>query len=207
MSRPANKSIEEQLAQYRNRKRKEEIYKSKKKRAWDIIVWIMSFGSKPSEPVQSSDNENSVSTSSSIENKSELVNDEKTVQEQCATSEEGLRRRSGLSKDSLSEISSDHSDVQGLSQLSFIDTYTTLDWISLGLKFVMWMLLFKVFILLEFGAVYFIFSAFIFIWYNMRSGPKKEGEISAYSVFNQNCEVIHGTFTAEQFERELLHKM
>ena len=41
----------------------------------------------------------------------------------------------------------------------------------------------------------------------MRTGPKRAGEISAYSVFNPNCETIEGTFTAEQFERELLHKM
>ena len=41
----------------------------------------------------------------------------------------------------------------------------------------------------------------------MKESPKKDGELSAYSVFNPNCEQLEGTFTAEQFERELLHKM
>lgn len=55
----------------------------------------------------------------------------------------------------------------------------------------------------EFGAVYFILSSLVFIWKNTRSGPKKKGEISAYSVFNPNCQAIDGTLNAEQFEREI----
>lgn len=55
----------------------------------------------------------------------------------------------------------------------------------------------------EFGAVYFILSALVFIWKNTRSGPKKKGEISAYSVFNPNCEAIQGTINMEQLEREM----
>ncbi|CAH2045007.1 unnamed protein product, partial [Iphiclides podalirius] len=33
--------------------------------------------------------------------------------------------------------------------------------------------------------------------------PKKRGEVSAYSVFNENCTSIDGTLKAEQFEREI----
>ena len=32
---------------------------------------------------------------------------------------------------------------------------------------------------------------------------RKAGEASAYSVFNENCEAIDGTFTAQQFEQNL----
>ena len=50
-------------------------------------------------------------------------------------------------------------------QPSFLDSFTFVDWVILGLKFAMWLLLCKIFILVEFGAVFFIFSAFLFIWY------------------------------------------
>lgn len=50
--------------------------------------------------------------------------------------------------------------------------------------------------------VYLVISGLLFIYFNTRTGPKKEGEVSAYSVFNPNCEAIDGTLKAEQFERE-----
>lgn len=55
----------------------------------------------------------------------------------------------------------------------------------------------------EFGAVYFVLSALVFICLNTRSGPKRRGELSAYSVFNPNCEAIEGTLDASQFENEI----
>lgn len=58
---------------------------------------------------------------------------------------------------------------------------------------------------IEFGAVYFVISLLIFIYYNTRSGPKKKGEISAYSVFNPDCQSIDGTLKAEQFEKEIMY--
>lgn len=41
------------------------------------------------------------------------------------------------------------------------------------------------------------------MYLNTRTGPKRKHEISAYSVFNKNCESIPGTLKAEQFEREM----
>lgn len=41
------------------------------------------------------------------------------------------------------------------------------------------------------------------MYLNTRTRPKKKNEISAYSVFNKNCESIPGTLKAEQFEREM----
>lgn len=74
---------------------------------------------------------------------------------------------------------------------------------SLVLKFLLWASLMTLFVHIEFGAVYFVCSVFYLIFTNFRSGPKKIGAPSAYSVFNPNCEGIDGTLTAEQFEREL----
>lgn len=71
------------------------------------------------------------------------------------------------------------------------------------LYFLLWVTLYVIAVEYEFGAVYFILSTLLFIWLNTRSVPKQQGEPSAYSVFNPNCEPIEGTLDASQFEREI----
>ncbi|KAL4706973.1 hypothetical protein ACJJTC_019511 [Scirpophaga incertulas] len=68
---------------------------------------------------------------------------------------------------------------------------------------VLWLTLYAIFLKLQFGAVFFVVSILVGICLNTRTGPKKKGEVSAYSVFNQNCKSIDGTLKAEQFEREI----
>eukprot|EP00920_Eleutheroschizon_duboscqi_P038230 GHVT01091467.1.p1 GENE.GHVT01091467.1~~GHVT01091467.1.p1 ORF type:complete len:170 (-),score=12.58 GHVT01091467.1:230-739(-) len=70
-------------------------------------------------------------------------------------------------------------------------------------KVILWFLLWGLFIELEFGAVYFCLSLLFVVYTSMKPKSRKEGELSAYSVFNPNCERIDGTLTAEQFETEL----
>ncbi|XP_070953213.1 SAYSvFN domain-containing protein 1 isoform X1 [Macaca nemestrina] len=72
------------------------------------------------------------------------------------------------------------------------------------LKVLLWLVLLGLFVELEFGLAYFVLSLFYWMYVGTR-GPeeKKEGEKSAYSVFNPGCEAIQGTLTAEQLEREL----
>jgi hypothetical protein len=71
------------------------------------------------------------------------------------------------------------------------------------LKVTLWLILWGLFIEIGFGAVYFVLSILLFVYFNTGTGPKKGDGPSAYSVFNPNCERLDGTFTAEQFEREL----
>lgn len=71
------------------------------------------------------------------------------------------------------------------------------------LKVILWFILWGLFIELEFGAVYFVISSLYIIYANTRTGPKADGSLSAYSVFNPNYERLEGTFTSEQFEKEL----
>nr|CAI5840263.1 unnamed protein product [Callosobruchus analis] len=71
------------------------------------------------------------------------------------------------------------------------------------LCFSLWSILYVIFIKLQFGTVYLIVSCLIGMYLNTRTKPKAPGEISAYSVFNANCESIDGTLKAEQFEREI----
>ncbi|XP_035777952.1 SAYSvFN domain-containing protein 1-like [Anopheles albimanus] len=65
-----------------------------------------------------------------------------------------------------------------------------------------WVTLYAIAIELRFGVVFLMLSALFGIYFNTRT-KKAPGEISAYSVFNKNCEAIDGTLKAEQFEREI----
>ncbi|XP_050083161.1 SAYSvFN domain-containing protein 1 [Anopheles aquasalis] len=65
-----------------------------------------------------------------------------------------------------------------------------------------WVTLYAIAIELRFGVVFLMLSALFGIYFNTRT-RKAPGEISAYSVFNKNCEAIDGTLKAEQFEREI----
>uniref|UniRef100_A0A8C8W242 SAYSVFN motif domain containing 1 n=1 Tax=Peromyscus maniculatus bairdii TaxID=230844 RepID=A0A8C8W242_PERMB len=72
------------------------------------------------------------------------------------------------------------------------------------LKVLLWLVLLGLFVELEFGLAYFVLSMFYWMYVGTRGpGERKEGEKSAYSVFNPGCEAIQGTLTAEQLEREL----
>lgn len=69
--------------------------------------------------------------------------------------------------------------------------------------FLFWVTLYVIAIKLKFGMVFLMFSALFGIYFNTRTGPKNSNEMSAYSVFNKNCESIDGTLKAEQFETEI----
>eukprot|EP01031_Cornospumella_fuschlensis_P039399 gene39399-47961_t len=49
--------------------------------------------------------------------------------------------------------------------------------------------------------------ASIFVSMLMNLSTRREGELSAYSVFNTNFERLMGTLTAEQFDAEIRHQM
>ena len=76
-------------------------------------------------------------------------------------------------------------------------------WYITALYLILWLLLWGFFVEVEFGVVFIILSAFAFIVLSLRGSRRRIGQLSAYSVFNENCESIDGTLTAEQFEREI----
>lgn len=80
---------------------------------------------------------------------------------------------------------------------------TYLTYITYCLYFLFWATCYVIAIELKFGTVYFLFSALFAVYFNTRTGPKHQNEISAYSVFNKDCHSIDGTLNAEQFEREI----
>lgn len=76
------------------------------------------------------------------------------------------------------------------------------NWKIIFLKFLIWLTLFVIFIRLEFGIIYFIISLLYFIWNSLDSRRRRNG-LSAYSVFNPNFEKIQGTFSGEDYDRQL----
>lgn len=185
---PKKLTVEEQLAIYRKRKKREEEVAALKHKVRSFFTSVFTVWRRP---------ENAATLNTPGPGGGEQAQETEGTPSQSDNSVKIRRRQGSMGDDS----------VVLEEELPEPPCYTRLDWVMLLLKVVMWLLLQKVFILLEFGAVFFIFSAFVFIWYNLRNEPKKKGEASAYSVFNPNCEQIDGTFTAEQFERELLYKM
>lgn len=55
----------------------------------------------------------------------------------------------------------------------------------------------------EFGSLWIIMSLFVLLIYNL--GDNKDGDMSAYSVFNKEFRNIMGALTADQFDREIRH--
>uniref|UniRef100_A0A0C9R0S3 SAYSvFN domain-containing protein n=1 Tax=Amblyomma americanum TaxID=6943 RepID=A0A0C9R0S3_AMBAM len=81
--------------------------------------------------------------------------------------------------------------------------WTKLDVATFAAKLTLWCLLMTLFVVLEFGAVFFVASVFYVMFTNFRKRPRVRGELSAYSVFNPNVEAIDGSVTAQDLERQL----
>merc|ERR1712008_47835 len=67
-------------------------------------------------------------------------------------------------------------------------TWTSIDYGILAVKFVIWLVGQIIFVKLDFGAVYFATSAFAFIWLSLGKERRQPEQMSAYSVFNPNCQ-------------------
>jgi hypothetical protein len=68
---------------------------------------------------------------------------------------------------------------------------------------IIWLIAFPIFYIYEFAIVYCLTCAFLVLWYSLDSRTRDKNEPSAYSVFNENCERLTGTFTGEQFDKSL----
>ncbi|CAB1339927.1 unnamed protein product [Coregonus sp. 'balchen'] len=72
------------------------------------------------------------------------------------------------------------------------------------LKVLLWLVLLGLFAELEFGLPFFLISLFYWLYEGLRSPTARQpGEMSAYSVFNPDCQPLLGALTAEQLEGEM----
>ncbi|OWR44751.1 hypothetical protein KGM_202690 [Danaus plexippus plexippus] len=101
-----------------------------------------------------------------------------------------------IMEESVSEVS----EIESLVEDQESWNHCLLKWSIIA---VIWLCFYIIFLKLQFGAVYFVVTILIGIYLNTRTGPRRKGEISAYSVFNKNCKSIDGTLKAEQFENEI----
>lgn len=110
--------------------------------------------------------------------------------------------------------SSSDDETQSFKSLETVKDYTDeveaeepFNWIKLTASVLIWICLFSYSVYIEFGAIFFIFSCFYVIWTNTRTRLRKPNEVSAYSVFNPNCEPIEGTLDAKKLESEMIYGM
>lgn len=79
---------------------------------------------------------------------------------------------------------------------------------SLSIRFVsgflIWSIVMAIFVYIEFGMLGIFITLFGLLFYNL--GERKKGELSAYSVFNDNFQRILGTTTGEDIDNELRHR-
>ncbi|XP_030753442.1 uncharacterized protein LOC115880369 [Sitophilus oryzae] len=127
---------------------------------------------------------------------------EKTSDTNCDTNTD---KKEVLEPLIVEDINSECESASALSDEEENLSCTIYDYIYYFLWFVLWVSLYIVFVRLQFGTVYFIVSLLLAIYFNTRTGPKKVNEVSAYSVFNRNCESIDGTLNAEQLTREMIY--
>ncbi|XP_034130068.1 SAYSvFN domain-containing protein 1 isoform X2 [Drosophila guanche] len=166
--------FQEQLKQYRLKKRRKETLESIKDKFHRF--WMFGTGSS---------NDTKIDLQQPSSNNSELFEENSHDESLSSSANELVEERNTVPK------TQNHTEGNVLK-------YTL--W-TVYLLF--WITLYVIAIELKFGLVYLMFSALFGIYFNTRTGPKKQNEISAYSVFNKNFESIDGTLKAEQFEREI----
>ncbi len=76
----------------------------------------------------------------------------------------------------------------------------------------MWVLLFSLACLAEFGLVYIIASFLVFMYCNTGTSSREKGQLSAYSVFNEGNRKLLGEMDARQvgdenYSDRLIHIM
>ena len=90
--------------------------------------------------------------------------------------------------------------VEGVSYLAKCTAQISLRfWVALTL----WVIVWNLFIYIEFGSFFIIMSLFASIFLNL--GEKKDGDLSAYSVFNKGFTTLLGQSTGQQFDKEIRH--
>ncbi|XP_068433424.1 SAYSvFN domain-containing protein 1-like [Clinocottus analis] len=105
---------------------------------------------------------------------------------------------SALSQTSPIKEHSDRAVGRWLTSRQFFFSNLTL------LKVLLWLVLLGLFAEIEFGLPFFVISLFYWLYEGLRSpADRKPGELSAYSVFNPDCQPLLGTLTPEQLEGEM----
>ncbi|KAI4495563.1 hypothetical protein M0802_008575 [Mischocyttarus mexicanus] len=172
--------IKTKLEAYRRKKHKEEMIESVKSSIRGILSWN-----------DNSDANLRLPNDQSKEETEKLCQSDEINDENILLKERVWALESAEDLDNFEDETEDNNQCHLLSIIIYF------------LYFSLWVVLYVIAVQIEFGAVYFVVSMLVLICLNTRSRPRKKGELSAYSVFNPNCEAIDGTLDANQFEREI----
>ncbi|XP_055300976.1 uncharacterized protein LOC129567748 [Sitodiplosis mosellana] len=168
--------MDEKLEKYRLKVRRKEFFNKIKQRLISMMTFSSETNSKKDETIEIPDEK--------LEEEAELMGSENGEVSDYVSSEDENR---------VQEVPTSRSEESKMKYIMY------------GLWFCFWATCWMIAIEMKFGIVYLLFSALFGIYFNTRTGPRREGEISAYSVFNENCESIQGTLKGEQLEREMIY--
>uniref|UniRef100_A0A6B2E9B4 SAYSvFN domain-containing protein n=1 Tax=Phlebotomus kandelakii TaxID=1109342 RepID=A0A6B2E9B4_9DIPT len=171
--------MEEKLEAYRRKKRREEVVKGFKEKLVNMVSFQqVRVDSLRNDSAEKANEQVSVDTPEEVANESE--------------------------KEDLADNADAASLTSETSDMALgAPKRTAFTYFIYVLYFLLWATCYAIAIELQFGVVFFLFSALAAVYLNTRTRPKAPGEISAYSVFNKDCHAIDGTLKAEQFEAEL----
>uniref|UniRef100_A0AAG5CSW3 SAYSvFN domain-containing protein n=1 Tax=Anopheles atroparvus TaxID=41427 RepID=A0AAG5CSW3_ANOAO len=187
--------MESKLDSYRKVKRRQALLNDFKERVYNMVSFQQVRGEEKSEHVIVVADDQSQPEDTSPKGKKHCSSSPgvhaKTVR--LNTSLNRAASESDLSDPQSEETNQPEPQVKPRSLLTYV-TYLV--------YFLFWATMYAIAIELRFGVVFLMLSALFGIYFNTRT-KRAPGEISAYSVFNKNCEAIDGTLKAEQFEREI----
>lgn len=118
-----------------------------------------------------------------------------------------LASRSPFSSSAPCQTTTDESKYQGEDEEEKTKVSSGTSRQVLVMKMLVWLTLLVIFVRLEFALIYLIISLLYLIWSSLGSGAgrRRRDQLSAYSVFNPNLEKIPGTFSGEEYDRQLRH--
>ncbi|XP_062536016.1 uncharacterized protein LOC134205105 [Armigeres subalbatus] len=187
--------MEGKLNSYRSQKRRQAILNNFKDRLYNMVSF---------QQVRVDEKSTHVIVEADIQSPSNAKTTIAPVHQFSA----GKKSRTVSESDSVVSVGSTVSSTNSDQTAATGDSKSTkpsrsyLTYITYLVYFLFWVTLYAIAIELRFGVVFLMLSALVGIYFNTRT-EKTPGEISAYSVFNENCESIDGTLKAEQFEREI----
>lgn len=194
--------MDDKLEKYRAKIRRKELFNKIKQRLISMVTFAPETIHKKDETIEIPDvSETSLNVSCKLQPSTDISYKFYFIPKE---NPEKLAELTGSENDEVSSYVSSDDDVEESREVQSAEG-SKLKYITYVVWFCFWLTCWLIAIEFKFGIVFLLFSALFGIYFNTRTGPRRKGEVSAYSVFNENCESIKGTLTAEQLQREMMY--
>lgn len=191
--------MDEKLEKYRSKVRRKEFFSKIKQRLISMVTFLPETKHKKDETIEIPDVSSIIQWDySSLSEKDYFFCDKKDKLEEVES--EGSEN-----EEAYSNVSSEEEEESEHENEDKPPGEKKFKYIMFAIWLLFWATCWMIAIELQFGIVFLILSALFGIYFNTRTGPRRRGEVSAYSVFNKDCESIDGTLDAEQLQSEMLY--